>query len=839
MARKNIQGITIEIGGETTKLQTALKGVESKLKDTQNALKDTNRLLKLDPGNVELLTQKQKLLTDAIDGTKDKLNVLRDAQEQMKAAGQVDTAEYDALQREIIETEQQLSSLTDEMREFGSVTAQQVANAGEKIKDVGGKIEAVGTAMTKYVTGPIVALGTASVAAFNEVDEGLDIIIKKTGATGDALADMQERAKNLATSIPTDFNTAGTAIGEVNTRFGLVGEELEELAGKFIKFAELNGTDVNASIDNVQAAMEAFGVETDSAADVLDILNKAAQDTGVDVNKLTSDLTSNAAALQEMGFGINTATGFLAKLNKSGLDSSAVLTGMKKAQQNAIKNGESLETALNRMQKAIMGAKDETKAMQIATELFGAKAAPALVSAIRDGRLSFDELTNTVTEWGDSVDDTFAATLDPIDEFKTALNELKIVGMDLVEAAAPMIKGLADGLKTAISDVRRWWEGLSPMAQQTIVKAAAIAAAIGPVLVVVGKVVSAVGGLMTLAPKITGMITTVKTALSGLWTVMAANPIGLIIAGVTALVAAFVYFWNTSEEFRQFWIDLWNGIVEKWNAAKEAIAAGWNALCDKARESRDGIANAWHAAADRVQERWGALRKKAGEIWDGIRKAVSEAAERTNKVLEEKWDRIKGAYEKHGGGLKGIAAATWQALKEYWTMGFDVLNALTGGKLDGIKKAFQDAWGAVTGFVRDAIEKIKSFFRFEWELPKIKLPHFSIQGKFSLNPPQVPHLGVEWYRKAMQDGMILTSPTILPAANGGMRGYGDAGPEAVVGVSSLRNMINSAVAAAVPKGGAARNLTVIMAIDGREFARTEVPYLNDEVTRVGVQLAKA
>ena len=137
-----------------------------------------------------------------------------------------------------------------------------------------------------------------------------------------------------------------------------------------------------------------------------------------------------------------------------------------------------------------------------------------------------------------------------------------------------------------------------------------------------------------------------------------------------------------------------------------------------------------------------------------------------------------------------------------------------------------------------AIEKIRNFFKFKWELPKIPLPHFSITGKFSLNPPQVPHLSIDWYKKAMADGMILSSPTVLPAANGSLRGFGDAGPEAVVGVSALRSMIGNAVSAAIPRNSFAKNLTVIMEMNGSEFARTTVPYIDTEVKRVGVKLVK-
>lgn len=462
MARKTIQGLILEIGGDTAKLQSALKGAESKIKDTQNALKDVAKLLKLDPGNVELLTQKQNLLKESIEATGDKLKTLKDAAAEANdqlARGEISQAQYDALQREIVDTEQQLKSLTREMKEFGSVGAQQLAAVGEKVKGVGDGMQKAGAAMTKYVTGPIVAAGAASVAAFNEVDDGMDIIVKKTGATGKTLDDMKARAKSLATTIPTDFRTAGAAVGEVNTRFNLTGDALEQLSAKFIKFADLNDTSVSASIDSVQAAMAAFDVSADNAGNVLDIVNKAVQDTGVDVNKLTGDLTSNAAALREMGFRINGATGFLANLNKNGLDASAVLGGMKKALQNATKQGKTMSQALSEMEQSIIGAKNETQAMQIAAELFGAKAAPTMVSAIREGRISFDEMANAVRQTAESVDKTFKETQDPLDEFKMTLNELKIVGTELVQAAAPLIKALAEGLKNAVQGLRAAWEG--------------------------------------------------------------------------------------------------------------------------------------------------------------------------------------------------------------------------------------------------------------------------------------------------------------------------------------------------------------------------------------------
>jgi len=626
---KKIRGVTIELGGDASKLLDEFYAIDAEVKKTQAALKDTNRLLKLDPGNVELLTQKQGQLTGAIQGTEEKLKALKDAAaqaEQQLADGKMSQAQFDAIQREIVATEQDLKSLKDQMSNFGSVAAQQLAAAGQKVKDLGDKLEKAGIALSKTVTAPIVAVGTAAVAAFTEVDDGMDIIVKKTGASGKALEDMEDAAKNLATSIPTDFRTAGEAVGEVNTRFGLVGDALESTSRKFIEFADLNGTTVTSSIDSVQAAMAAFNVDADKAGAILDMLNKAGQESGTDISKLTGDLTSNAAALQEMGFGINSSIGFLANLNKSGLDSSSVLAGLKKALQNATKDGKSMDQALSELTGKIRGAKSETQAMQTATELFGAKAAPAMVKAIREGRLSFDELANSIKDYGDSVDQTFENTLDPIDQFKTTLNELKIVGADLVNAAAPLIKSLAEGLKNAVSGLRSAWEGLSPQMQETIIKLAGVAAAVGPVLAVGGKLMSGIGNLMGLAPQLVSAFGAVKTALSAVWGVLAANPIALVIAAIAALVAAFIYCWNNVKGFKEFFLNAWAAIVQGVNNAADWIK---NAIDNIGQWFSNLGQNALNWGRDLIQNFINGI----SQMWENAKRKVSDFAQMIKNFL--------------------------------------------------------------------------------------------------------------------------------------------------------------------------------------------------------------
>ena len=304
-----IKGITVEIGGDTTGLDKALKGVNSTIKSTQSQLRDVNRLLKLDPSNAKLLAQKQQLLQKEISETSEKLNALKEADKQAKIQlenGELGQDKYDALQREIIETENNLKALEEEAKKVPSALSVSMKETGDKIKEVGDKTTEVGKGLSTHVTAPIVAIGAASLSAFNEVDKGMDIITQKTGASGKALKEMQDSMKNLATSIPTDFETAGAAIGEVNTRFGLTGQKLEELSGKFIKFAQLNNIDVSTAIDNTQKVISAFGLKAEDAGALsAEDITTAIIPLGKEIDGEENDILKKYTDIQSVNDGKN------------------------------------------------------------------------------------------------------------------------------------------------------------------------------------------------------------------------------------------------------------------------------------------------------------------------------------------------------------------------------------------------------------------------------------------------------------------------------------------------------------------------------------------------------
>ena len=184
-----IKGITVEIGGDTTKLETALKGVNSKIKETQSELKDVNKLLKLDPGNTELLSQKHKLLAESVGSTSEKLRASKDAAQEANKAlekGEITQGQYDALQREIIETEQALKNLTKQVNE-SSVAMQKIAAAGSKIKDAGGKVESAGKSLLP-VSVAVAGLGTAAVTTAASFESSMSQVQATMGITKDSMS---------------------------------------------------------------------------------------------------------------------------------------------------------------------------------------------------------------------------------------------------------------------------------------------------------------------------------------------------------------------------------------------------------------------------------------------------------------------------------------------------------------------------------------------------------------------------------------------------------------------------------------------------------------------------
>lgn len=447
---------------------------------------------------------KSKILQQQVDKQKQKVEQLRHMTEQStQKTGENSTATL-KWREALANAEAELNKLNAELEKTQTNKfADALEASGQKLQSIGSKMTTVGDTLTTHVTAPLVAIGAASVAAYNEVDEAMDTIVKKTGASGDALEDMQDSAKSIAKRIPTSFQKAADAVGEVNTRFGETGESLEELSEYFVEFAELNDTDVSDSVDGVQKAMKAFGVEAKDAKKVLDVMNGTGQRTGVSMSALWSSMTKNSAALQEMGLDIYSATSFLGDLEVSGADSTVVMQGLKTALKNAAEEGKTLPEALSEFQTVMNSSASDTDKLNAAIELFGSKAGPAIYEACKTGSLSFESLSNDATKYFGNVESTYEGTLGPESKLVTTMNSLKETGAQVGETLLTVLEPAVTSVGEYISKLGEWYSSLDSETQEAVSTVALATAAGGPILSGLGRVVTSLGKIVTEAGKVT------------------------------------------------------------------------------------------------------------------------------------------------------------------------------------------------------------------------------------------------------------------------------------------------------------------------------------------------
>lgn len=653
MASKAIKGITIKLDGDTGELTSSLNEADKSLKSVEDQLKAVDKALKLDPGNIELIAQKQDLLNKAIEETKNKLEIEKQAAEQAAQAledGTITQQQYDALQTEIINTTTELKKLEDQARESASTMGTAMQEAGNKIQAVGEKVTDVGKSLTTNVTTPIVGVAAASIAAFNEVDGALDQIAARTGATGAQLEEMEDIAKSIATTIPTSFGTASQAVAAVNTRFGVTGKTLEDLSTQFVKFAELNGIDVTQAVYSAQGALAAWGLDASEAGAYLDYINSVGQRTGASVDDLNDKIAANAATFQDMGFNISDAAEFLGQVELSGADVSTVMTGLRKALDDASASGIPLSEALEQLQTDLQNAESDADAMQRAIDLFGTKAGPAMANMARQGRVSFSSLSSSLSDYSGNVTNTYETTLDGTDKMNVAMNEVKLAGAELGASVADTLVPIMEGLADILTDLSEWWQSLDEDQQKVIVTIGLVVAAIGPLLIILGTLITNVGVVVgafgTLSTFMAGTLIPTLTAAATTFTatvipaVVAAAPVILAVvaavAAVIAVVEAVKSVMENSDAWIGFFSDLWTGLKgtleDVWDAITSTVANIGDCLSglwdDISGGFLDVVGSAWDWGVDLIDNFVDGITSVAHKVKDKVTSIAGDIADR-------------------------------------------------------------------------------------------------------------------------------------------------------------------------------------------------------------------
>ena len=454
------------------KANAMIKESESEFKKYAASLDDVN-------GSQEGLTKKIEALTTKQDLQRKKVEALKEQYEDLIKEGLDPTSQKAInLRTQINNEETAFNKTTTEIK--NATTALQNLDSEddkteESLKDLKDQTDktsggfgtmdvALGNLVSQGITKAIDGfkdLAKFAADAYKAVDEGGDNVIKATGATGAEAEALQASYKNVAKTFKGDFGEIGSVLGEVSTRFGYTGEELEETTKQFLRFADITGTDAKTAVANVSKALKAAGIEDKNYSKLLDQMTTASQKSGVSVDTLTEGLTKNGATFRAMGFDTESTIAILSQFEAAGVNTETALAGMKTAVKNWAKEGKDARGEFEKAVADIQAAPTDVEKTQKAIEIFGSKAGPELKDAISTGRTEYGNFVTDLKNSTGTVQNTYDATKDAFDDVDVAIQNVKTsfaaLVSDLLSEYGPELKEglglIGDGIKNIIGFV--------------------------------------------------------------------------------------------------------------------------------------------------------------------------------------------------------------------------------------------------------------------------------------------------------------------------------------------------------------------------------------------------
>lgn len=730
-----VKGLTIVLGADTSELVSAIHSVNTAISKTQTNLRDINKALKLDPGNVSLLKDKQNELATAIDQAKQKLEAEKEAMERLEASGVDKTSqEFRDLKVQIDLDESALKQLEKQMKDFGTVGGQVIAEmgrkmqeVGDKIKAVGDKISSVGQSLTTTVTLPIVAAGTAAVTSFAEVDKTMTLANQTMGNSAEQASLLNKAMEEAASNSTFGMNDAAQA--SLNfARAGLDAEQAAAAMAPAMNLAAGEAGDLDVVSSGLVATINGFGDTFEQAEHYADVFAAACNNSALDVNGLSESMSVAAPIFKTAGKDVEDAALYLGVMANAGIEANvaanSLKTGMARLAQPTKQAKEAMEqygiamsdiwnedgsmkdsVEIQRNLHEAFAKLSEQEQMAAAGAIFGKNQMSSWLALINTAPSEVDALsesiknsTGTTQEMADAMMSGFGGS---IEKLKSSLDVLTTsLGSIIAEYLTPVIE--------KIQGVIDMFMAMDEETKKQIVTIAGIVAAIGPVLLVGGKIISGIGTIIsamgTVATFIGGTLIPAITAISA--------PVLAVVAAVAALAAGFVYLYKTNDDFRNKVNELVSGIKENFGQMIETIKPALDELFTTIKTIVGELVEAFKQFMKAAEPVFEFIATGIAGVINGVMKAATPIINAVNSIIKMVSSVVKGLFSLLTGDFKGFASNMKDALKSM----LDAIKSLLEAKLAFFKGIFETfgsdigakamQWGI--DLINNLVEGIKS-----------------------------------------------------------------------------------------------------------------------------------
>lgn len=877
---------TSKLKSAMREVNTAAKGTQTELNQIRSALKFDPGNVKLlaqqtaQLGNrVEETKDKLRVLKAQL-ASMDESKVGTDEWDKLQREIIKTEGQLDSYKRALKQSEQAQKAAQSSLGQLGH----KLQDVADDYKEVGDSMKSVGTGMTAGITAPVAAAGTAVMATAVQFDDAFAKMKAACQGNEEQAKKLLEVGRNLYNG---GWGESVEQITDalIKTRAVLrdvSDEDLEIVTQSAIMLEDTFGSDMTESVRGINVLMKKFGLSAQEACDLL----VAGTQRGLDyTDELGDNLSEYGGRWAEAGMSASqyfslleagTASGAY-NLDKVGDFLNEFLTSLSDGRMeegigqfskgtqevfNSFREGKATaQDVLNAVIGDMQTMTSETDRAAIASTLWsslGEDNAMGMILALGGVNDSFADVAGAASGAADAMSENLGSRA------KSALRELQDAFQPFAEKGVEALKGVADMAK----GVADWFSGLDPAAQNAVLGIAAFLAAIGPVLVIVGTLLGSLQTIGTALVSLGGFFSGAGIAAGGMGASVAAiaAPVAAVVAVIAAVAAAVVYLWSTSEGFRNTVIGAWDAIsakVQEIGAFLQPYVQQFMAVVEQTVSTViqnlmpiiDGILQFLITVAVPVIEN---ILEVVGNVLGAILQTVTSIMQGVQQVIDGVLNVIKGIFQTvlgliHGivtgdftqmqngistimNGISSIISGVWNAIMGVVSGvvntilsvvqgAWNNITAITSGVFNGIKNTIDSVMGGAKNIVSDALGAIANFFsNCKLELPKIKLPHFSIQGSFSLNPPSIPYIGVDWYAK----GGIINRPSVI--------GVGEAGAEAVMPLSKLPELMAEALS--MLGGGAGGGATVVVE-NMNVRNESDVRAMAQELYRLGNRAARA